>query len=444
MEKLMIHGGASLSGTVAVSDAKNAALPILAASLLCEGPSHFKSIPHLRDITTMLSLLGGMGVRLCVHDGGVLSVDASHVTSFQAPYELVKTMRASILVLGPLLARFHKAEVSLPGGCAIGSRPVDLHLKALEQMGARITLCNGFIHAEAPEGLHGAEITFDQVTVTGTENIMMAACLAKGRTVLSCAAAEPEVYDLACFLNAAGARIEGAGTDTIVIEGVEALRGAAHTVVPDRIEAGTFMVAALMTRGDVTLTHVCPDHLGAVIDACCEAGGVVEVEQDSLRITMAERPKAVSLKTAPYPGFPTDMQAQFLAMNTMATGSARVEECIFENRFMHVHELQRMGAIITLDASVARVCGRQHLLGAPVMATDLRASAALVLAGLVAHGVTLINRVYHMDRGYERIEEKFSQLGARIQRVSADASERYADALRASASCMELHDDKAQ
>ena len=377
------------------------------------------NVPHLRDITTTLELLGRLGANIEVNEKSVVRIRASNLHSRCAPYDLVKTMRASILVLGPLLARYGEAEVSLPGGCAIGSRPVDLHVKALQQMGAKVSVELGYIKASAPQGfLNGANIVFDTVTVTGTENLMMAATLAKGSTRLENAAREPEIVDLADCLIKMGAKISGAGTDTIEIEGVSVLGGGVHRVIPDRIEAGTFMVAAAATRGTLTIQDINPRHLDAVTSKLCEAGAQIEVLEDSITLAMSARPRAVTVSTAPYPGFPTDMQAQFMLLNCVAEGSASVTEHIFENRFMHVHELQRMGAEIELHGNTSVIKGVRKLGGAQVMATDLRASACLVLAGLVARGETIIDRIYHIDRGYDCIEEKLLQCGADIRRIS--------------------------
>ena len=416
MQKLSIQGGVPLSGEIRVSGAKNAALPILAAALLPSSPMRVANLPRLKDVETMLVLLERMGVRVS-RDGEGASLEAGRITEPFAPYELVKTMRASILALGPLVARFGEARVSLPGGCAIGERPVDLHLKGLEAMGATVGIESGYIHAKAPR-LKGARIVMDTVTVTGTENLMMAACLAEGETVLENAAREPEVVDLAQCLAAMGARIRGQGTDVIVVEGVARLGGVDYSVMPDRIEAGTFLAAAAATRGSITMTHAPAAALDAVIEKLREAGAEVRASGDSLSIRMAARPRSVSLRTAPYPGFPTDMQAQFLALNTIAAGTAHVTETIFENRFMHVQELRRLGAKIDIEGNTAVVHGVEHLAGATVMATDLRASASLVIAGLVAEGETVVDRIYHLDRGYEHLEEKLSRLGARIRRVN--------------------------
>jgi UDP-N-acetylglucosamine 1-carboxyvinyltransferase len=419
MDKLIITGGAQLSGELRISGAKNAALPILAATLLSEAPVSVGNVPHLHDITTTLELLGRMGVHLLVDEKMNIEVDSSKITSFVAPYELVKTMRASILVLGPVLARFGEAHVSLPGGCAIGTRPVDIHLNGLIKMGADITVENGFIHAKAKR-LKGCRLVLEQVTVTGTENLLMAAALAEGTTIMENAAKEPEVSDLAHFLNKMGAKITGIGTDVLVIEGVEKLgvESIHYDILPDRIETGTYLCAAAITGGKVKLKNTRPDILDAVLDKLVEAGADITTGEDWISLDMhGKRPKAVSLRTAPYPAFPTDMQAQFIAMNTIAEGVGVVIETIFENRFMHVQELQRMGADIRLESNTAICTGTKKLTGAPVMATDLRASASLVIAGLVAEGDTLVDRIYHIDRGYDHIEEKLTQLGATIRRV---------------------------
>ena len=419
MESLLIKGGRALNGSVRIGGAKNAALPVLISSLLTDQDLLISNVPHLRDITTTLELLGRLGANIEVNEKSVVRIRASNLHSRCAPYDLVKTMRASILVLGPLLARYGEAEVSLPGGCAIGSRPVDLHVKALQQMGAKVSVELGYIKASAPQGfLNGANIVFDTVTVTGTENLMMAATLAKGSTRLENAAREPEIVDLADCLIKMGAKISGAGTDTIEIEGVSVLGGGAHRVIPDRIEAGTFMVAAAATRGNLTIQDINPRHLDAVTSKLCEAGAQIEIFEDSITLAMSARPRAVTVSTAPYPGFPTDMQAQFMLLNCVAEGSASVTEHIFENRFMHVHELQRMGAEIELHGNTSVIKGVRKLGGAQVMATDLRASACLVLAGLVATGETIIDRIYHIDRGYDCIEEKLLQCGADIRRIS--------------------------
>ncbi|EIC22224.1 UDP-N-acetylglucosamine 1-carboxyvinyltransferase [Thiorhodovibrio frisius] len=419
MDKLLITGGPVLQGEVRAAGAKNAALPILAATLLAETPCVLSNVPHLRDITTTMELLGRMGVRLTVDDRMRIHADASKVSVYAAPYDLVKTMRASILVLGPLLARFGEAEVSLPGGCAIGSRPVNLHIDGLRAMGAEIEVRNGYVRARAGR-LRGARFIMDQVTVTGTENLMMAAALAQGQTVLENAAREPEVLDLANFLNNMGARISGAGTGTLVIEGVEHLSGTDYSVLPDRIETGTYLVAAAMTRGHVRVRATRADLLDAVLAKLQEAGAKIDTGEDWIDLDMrGRRPRAVDVHTAPYPAFPTDMQAQFCALNAIAEGTGTITETVFENRFMHVLEMQRMGADIRLEGNLAICRGVEHLTAAPVMATDLRASASLVLAALVAEGETLIDRIYHIDRGYDNIEEKLSSLGATVRRVSA-------------------------
>jgi UDP-N-acetylglucosamine 1-carboxyvinyltransferase len=417
MDKLQISGGVALSGEVRASGAKNAALPILAAGLLADEPVTIGNVPHLHDVTTMIELLGRMGVRVTVGDGMRVEVDASEVTTPVAPYELVKTMRASILVLGPLVARHGEARVSLPGGCAIGARPVNLHVAGLEAMGAEIGIEGGYIHAKARR-LEGARIVLDTVTVTGTENLMMAATLARGRTVIENAAREPEVVDLAGFLNAMGAAVSGAGTDTIVIEGRERLGGCNYEVVPDRIETGTFLVAGAITGGRVRVRNARPDHLDAVLVKLREAGAAVETGPDWVDVDMqGRRPLAVDVRTAPYPGFPTDMQAQFAALDSIADGVSTIVETIFENRYMHLLELRRLGADVRIEGHTAVIRGVPRLSGAPVMATDLRASASLVLAGLVAEGTTDVQRIYHIDRGYECIEEKLGQLGASIRRM---------------------------
>jgi UDP-N-acetylglucosamine 1-carboxyvinyltransferase len=418
MDKLSIVGGATLNGEVRIAGAKNAALPILAATLLAEGKVTLSNVPHLRDITTTMELLGRMGVALTVGERMCIEADARRVTSFAAPYELVKTMRASILVLGPLLARFGRADVSLPGGCAIGARPVNLHIDGLRAMGADISVEGGYIRARA-ERLRGARLVMDLVTVTGTENLMMAAALAKGESVIENAAREPEITDLADFLNGMGARIEGAGTDTIRIQGVERLEGTSYRVLPDRIETGTYLVGAAMTGGRIVARDTCPELLDAVLAKLREAGAEIETGPDWISLDMhGRRPRAVDVHTAPHPAFPTDMQAQFCALNAIADGVGIITETVFENRFMHVLELQRMGADIRLEGNVAVCHGVERLTAAPVMATDLRASAGLVLAGLVAEGETLVDRIYHIDRGYDNIEEKLSTLGARIRRTS--------------------------
>ncbi len=416
MDKLVIQGGVPLTGEVRVSGAKNAALPILCAALLTPETLRLQNVPHLRDVTTTLNLLGQMGVDVSLDEKLGVGLTAANLHNLAAPYELVKTMRASILVLGPLVARFGEARVSLPGGCAIGQRPVDLHIKGLQAMGATIEIEQGYIHAKSGR-LRGARIVMDLVTVTGTENLMMAATLAEGTTVIENAAREPEVTDLAECLNAMGARVRGAGTDIIVIEGVDRLNGAVHRVMPDRIETGTFLVAAAATGGEIKLKGTRADILDSVIGKLREAGVHIEHDDDWIRLSTNGKLASVNLRTAPYPAFPTDMQAQFMALNAVADGTAVVTETIFENRFMHVQELRRLGARIDVEGNTAVVHGVPTLQGASVMATDLRASASLVLAGLVARGDTLVDRVYHLDRGYECIEEKLSQLGARIKRA---------------------------
>ncbi len=417
MDKLIISGGAQLKGAIRMSGAKNAALPILVSTLLADEPVTVCNVPHLHDITTTMELLGQMGVILSLGDNMEVEADASGVTHYHAPYELVKTMRASILVLGPLLARFGEADVSLPGGCAIGTRPVDLHLQALEAMGADITVENGYIRARAKR-LKGTRIFMDVVTVTGTENIMMAATLAEGTTVIENAAREPEVVDLANCLKQMGAKISGAGTDAITIEGVERLGGTRYTVLPDRIETGTYLVGAAVTKGKVRVRDTRPDTLDAVLAKLQEAGAKITTGDDWIELDMEGRtPKAVNVTTAPYPAFPTDMQAQFTVLNAVATGTGTITETVFENRFMHVPELQRMGADLRLEGNTVVCVGVDKLAGAQVMATDLRASASLVLAGLVAEGETMVDRIYHIDRGYDCIEEKLASLGAKIRRV---------------------------
>lgn len=417
MDKLLIQGGTALNGTIDVSGAKNAALPILAGTLLATEPVTVSNVPQLKDVATTITLLQSMGVQVTFDEKLNVEVDSSAVTNRCAPYELVKTMRASILVLGPLVARFGEADVSLPGGCAIGARPVNLHVQGLQAMGAHVVVENGFIRARA-DRLQGAHIVFDTVTVTGTENLMMAAVLAEGETVLENAAREPEIIDVANFLQQMGARISGAGTSTIRIEGVESLAGAKYEVLPDRIECGTYLVAAAMTGGRIRLNRAAPENLEAVIVKLQEAGAIIEYGSDWITLDMqGKRPQAVDIRTSPYPGFPTDMQAQFCAMNAMAAGVGTVTETIFENRFQHVLELQRMGAEIQIEGNMAVCRGVEKLTAAPVMATDLRASAGLILAGLAAEGETLVDRIYHVDRGYERIEEKLHQLGAQIKRV---------------------------
>ncbi|MFA5676948.1 MAG: UDP-N-acetylglucosamine 1-carboxyvinyltransferase [Pseudomonas sp.] len=421
MDKLMITGGNRLDGEIRISGAKNSALPILAATLLADEAVTICNLPHLHDITTMIELFGRMGVQPVVGDKLTVEVNPTSITTLVAPYELVKTMRASILVLGPMVAHFGYAEVALPGGCAIGSRPVDLHIRGLEAMGAEITVEGGYIKARAPEGgLRGAHYSFDTISVTGTENILMAATLARGQTVISNAAREPEVIDLAECLIAMGANIHGHGTDTITVDGVERLHGARYSVMPDRIETGTFLVAGAVSRGRVKLKDTDPSILEAVLLKLEEAGAQIETGKNWVSLDMkGNRPRAVNLRTAPYPAFPTDMQAQFMAMNAVAEGTGTVIETVFENRFMHVQEMRRMGAQIQVEGNTAIVTGVEKLKGAPVMATDLRASASLVIAGLWAEGDTLVDRIYHIDRGYECIEEKLQALGASIRRISA-------------------------
>lgn len=419
MDKLLIKGGNALSGEIRISGAKNSALPIIAATLLADAPVKLTNLPHLHDITTMISLIRRMGVEVMLGDKMMVEIDATTIQSYCAPYDLVRTMRASILVLGPLLAHFGEAEVSLPGGCAIGSRPVDLHIRGLEAMGAKIEVVDGYIRAKVDGRLKGATISFDTVTVTGTENLLMAATLAEGKTVLNNAAREPEIVDLAECLIKMGAKITGHGTATIEIEGVPSLTGCSHAIMPDRIETGTYLVAAATTRGKVKLKDTSGKLLEAVLLKLEEAGAEIECGEDWISLDMkGRRPKAVSVKTTPYPGFPTDMQAQFVAMNCIAEGTGSVIETVFENRFMHVQELQRMGANIQVEGNTAIVQGVDHLSAAPIMATDLRASASLVIAALVARGETVIDRIYHIDRGYECIEEKLRAVGAKIQRLS--------------------------
>ncbi|HYT16061.1 MAG TPA: UDP-N-acetylglucosamine 1-carboxyvinyltransferase [Burkholderiales bacterium] len=417
MDKLVIQGGAPLSGETRISGAKNAALPLMCAALLTREPLALSNVPHLRDVTTMLRLLGQMGVKVSRDDRSGVTLRAERLAEPLAPYELVKTMRASILVLGPLVARCGEARVSLPGGCAIGLRPVDLHIKGLQALGAEIEVEQGYIAARAKR-LTGARIVMDLVTVTGTENLMMAACLAQGTTVLENAAREPEVVDLARCLSAMGARISGAGADVITIEGVASLHGATHHIMPDRIETGTFLAAAAATRGRVSLHGADPAILDAVLEKLREAGAELESTKDTISLAMKGRPRGVNVRTAPYPAFPTDMQAQLMALDAVASGAATVTETIFENRFMHALEMQRLGADIEISGNTAVVRGVEKLQGATVMATDLRASASLVIAALVADGETTVDRIYHLDRGYERIEEKLAQLGARIRRVN--------------------------
>ena len=418
MEKLKVTGGYRLKGEVKASGAKNAALPILAASLLTADDLVLNNVPHLSDIRTMGKLLSGLGMVVEREEQSeTVRLNAKSLTTLTAPYELVKTMRASIVTLGPMLARFGEARVSLPGGCAIGARPVDQHIKGLQTLGAEVVIDHGYVVAKAKR-LKGAHIVTDMVTVTGTENLLMAATLAEGTTVIENAAREPEVVDLANCLTAMGAKIRGAGTPVIEIEGVPSLHGATHSVLPDRIETGSFLVAALMTRGDVTVTHATPHTLDIVLDKLREAGAQVETGEDWIRVSIDKRPKAVSVRTVPHPGFPTDMQAQFMALDTIAEGTGRITETIFENRFMHVPELQRLGANITVDGHTAVVTGVEELSGANVMATDLRASASLVIAGLVAKGETIVDRIYHLDRGYDHMEVKLASLGACIERIA--------------------------
>jgi UDP-N-acetylglucosamine 1-carboxyvinyltransferase len=417
MDKLIITGGATINGEVPISGAKNAALPILAATLLADGPMQVCNVPHLQDVTTTMELLGAMGVQLVIDERLNIEVDPTSIKSFYAPYDLVKTMRASILVLGPLLAKYGRAEVSLPGGCAIGSRPVNLHVHGLQQMGADIEIEDGYIKAKA-QRLKGANILMDIVSVTGTENLMMAAALAQGTTVIENAAREPEVVDLADCLNKMGARVQGAGTSTLTIEGVDSLQGIEYTVLPDRIESGTYLIAGAIAKGKVKLKNTRPDMLDAVLVKLEEAGAHIDVGEDWIALDMkGNRPRSVDIHTAPYPAFPTDMQAQFCALNAIAEGTSAITETVFENRFMHVQELQRMGANVRVEGNTVFIKGVEQLKAAPVMATDLRASASLVLAGLVAKGDTEVQRIYHIDRGYERIEEKLQQIGGTIRRV---------------------------
>jgi UDP-N-acetylglucosamine 1-carboxyvinyltransferase len=417
MDKLQITGGVPLEGEVRISGAKNATLPILAAGLLASEPVTICNVPHLKDVTTTIELLGRMGVSVTIAEGLRIEVDASTLRECFAPYDLVKTMRASILVLGPLVARFGRADVSLPGGCAIGARPVNIHVAGLQAMGAEIRIEGGYIRARAGR-LKGARLVLDAVTVTGTENLMMAATLAQGETILENAAREPEVVDLANFLISMGAKIQGAGTDKIVIQGVEKLHGTTYEVLPDRIESGTYLVAGAITRGHVRIKHTRPEHLDAVTAKLREAGATVDIGDNWIEVDMrGRRPRAVDVRTAPYPAFPTDMQAQFAALNTVAAGVGTIIETIFENRFMHMLEMRRLGAEIRLEGNTAIIRGVERLTAAPVMATDLRASASLVLAGLVAEGRTEIERIYHIDRGYETIEEKLAGIGAQIRRV---------------------------
>lgn len=420
MDKLVIHGGERLQGEIRISGSKNAALPILAATLLADGPTLVHNLPHLHDITTMIELLGCMGVDISIDERMSTEVNANSIRSHTAPYELVKTMRASILVLGPLVSRFGQAEVSFPGGCAIGSRPVDLHLKGLEAMGAIIDVEDGYIKARSNGRLKGAHIFMDIVTVGGTENLLMAATLAEGRTVIENAAREPEIVDLAHCLVAMGAKIDGIGTATLTIDGVDRLQGCEYTVMPDRIETGTYLAAAAATRGRIRVKNTDPTVMEAVLVKLKEAGADLTIGDTWIALDMhGRRPKAVNIRTAPYPGFPTDMQAQFTAINAVAEGTGTVTETVFENRLIQTHEMNRMGAHISIEGNTAIIEGQENLKGAPVMATDLRASASLVIAGLVAQGQTLVDRIYHIDRGYECIEEKLQQLGANIRRLPA-------------------------
>jgi UDP-N-acetylglucosamine 1-carboxyvinyltransferase len=419
MDKLLITGKKQLHGEIFASGAKNSALPILAASLLAESPMKVSNLPHLNDVTTMIELLGSMGVDIMLNEDMDVYVDASSIKNLNARYELVKTMRASVLVLGPLLAKFHEAKVALPGGCAIGSRPVNLHIDAMRALGASISLEGGYINAKSDGGLKGNNINFDPVSVTATENVLMAASLAEGETIINNAAKEPEVVDLADCLIRMGAKIKGQGTDKIVIEGVETLQGCDFSVMPDRVETATYLTAVAMTGGDITIKGTRPDSIDSVVNKLREAGALINSGEDWISLKMEiNRPRATSLSTGPFPSFPTDMQAQFIALNSIAKGTATVTENVFENRFMHVQEIARMGGKISLKGNTAVIEGIKDLVGAPVMATDLRASASLVLAGLVAKGTTQIDRIYHIDRGYERIEEKLNVLGADIERIS--------------------------
>jgi UDP-N-acetylglucosamine 1-carboxyvinyltransferase len=418
VDKLAITGGRRLEGEVRISGSKNATLPILAATVLTPERVIIGNVPHLRDVTTTIELLGRMGVQTTVHEDMRVEVDSAGLDTCVAPYELVKTMRASVLVLGPLLGRFGRADVSLPGGCAIGARPVDLHVTGLRAMGATVEIEDGYIRAHVDGRLRGAHLMLDKVTVTGTENLMMAAVLAEGETVIENAALEPEIVDLADFLNTLGGRVSGAGTSRIVIEGVDSLHGGEYEVQPDRIETGTFLVAAAITGGHVRANRARPEHLDAVLAKLIDAGATIETGPDWIDLRMDGRPRAVEVSTAPYPAFPTDMQAQFTALNCVADGVGTITENVFENRFMHVQELLRMGANIKLEGRTAIIQGVDHLQAAPVMATDLRASASLVIAGLIAEGETIVDRIYHIDRGYECIEEKLAQLGGRIRRIA--------------------------
>jgi len=419
MDKLLIKGQNELNGEITASGAKNSALPVLAASLLADSPMKVGNLPHLNDVTTMIELLGSMGIDIMLNEDMDVYVDPSSIKNLNARYELVKTMRASILVLGPLLAKFNKARVALPGGCAIGSRPVNLHIEAMRRMGANISLEGGYINAKSEGRLKGSTIDFDPVSVTATENVLMAASLAEGKTVINNAAKEPEVVDLADCLNKMGAKIKGQGTDRIVIKGVKTLEGCDFSVIPDRVETATYLTAVAMTGGSIKIKRTRPDSVDSVLNKLREAGAVIESGEDWVSLKMKKnRPKATSLSTGPYPSFPTDMQAQFIALNSIARGTATVTENVFDNRFMHVQEIARMGGKISLKGNTAIIEGIKSLVGAPVMATDLRASASLVLAGLVAKGTTQIDRIYHLDRGYERIEEKLRILGADIERIS--------------------------
>ena len=419
MDKLLIKGKNELNGEITASGAKNSALPVLAASLLADSPMKVGNLPHLNDVTTMIELLGSMGIDIMLNEDMDVYVDPSSIKNLNARYELVKTMRASILVLGPLLAKFNEARVALPGGCAIGSRPVNLHIEAMRRMGANISLEGGYINAKSEGRLKGSTIDFDPVSVTATENVLMAASLAEGKTVINNAAKEPEVVDLADCLNKMGAKIKGQGTDRIVIVGVKTLEGCDFSVIPDRVETATYLTAVAMTGGSIKIKRTRPDSVDSVLNKLREAGAVIESGEDWVSLKMEKnRPKATSLSTGPYPSFPTDMQAQFIALNSIARGTATVTENVFDNRFMHVQEIARMGGKISLKGNIAIIEGIKSLVGAPVMATDLRASASLVLAGLVAKGTTQIDRIYHLDRGYERIEEKLRILGADIERIS--------------------------
>ena len=418
MDKLFIKGNNELSGTIRASGSKNSALPILACSLLCSSPIKLLNLPHLNDVTTMLELLGSMGLDVLLNEDMEVQIDASTIKNLDARYELVKTMRASILVLGPLLARYGQANVALPGGCAIGSRPVNLHVEAMRAFGAEIILEDGYIKAKSKGRLKGANIFFDPVSVTATENSLMAAVLAEGKSILNNAAKEPEVVDLTNCLISMGAKITGAGGDKLEVEGVDELKGTEYSIMPDRVETATYLTATAMTRGKILIKDTVPASVEAILFKLRQAGAKIELGEDWISLQMTERPKAVSLSTGPYPLFPTDMQAQFVALNSIAVGTSTVTETIFENRFMHVQEIARMGGAITLKGNTATIQGKEGLIGAPVMATDLRASASLVLAGLVAKGSTTIDRIYHIDRGYERIEEKLRLLGADIKRIS--------------------------